>query len=103
MNENENISLKSRERDLAEGTNNVKVHPKVIALWMSEEVRSEPLLQWDAAARIYDQFGTDYLGETEKGNWSISVEVRKLFTEMNPDVIWDRRIHGWRQKNHWDE
>ena len=76
------------------------VDAKTIAEWMTQELRSGPLPQWWAAARIEETFGTDFLSLTEGGRWSIAKEVRELFTAMNPGVIYRRG--EWRMKDAWD-
>jgi hypothetical protein len=72
------------------------ITPRTVAEWMTEQLKiyDGQLRQDLIASDMLDQFGEEFVHETDLRNLSIDSRVRAEFHALNPDVIYER--WGWR-------
>jgi hypothetical protein len=74
---------------------------RTIAEWMTQQLKVYgQLVQSLTAMDILNQFGEQFIHETDLENLSIESQVRKEFHALNPDIIYER--WGWRKRDEWD-
>jgi hypothetical protein len=74
---------------------------RTVAEWMTEQLKVYgQLVQSLTAMDILNQFGEEFIHETDLENLSIDSQVRKKFHALNPDIIYER--WGWRRRDEWD-
>jgi hypothetical protein len=74
---------------------------RTVAEWMTEQLKLYgQLVQSLTAMDILNQFGEEFVHETDLGHLSIDSRVRKEFHTLTPDIIYER--WGWRKRDEWD-
>lgn len=68
-----------------------------VAEWMVNEIKFKGILsQSDAIAYVKSHFGDEFVFVNEKGNSSLSKEVKKAFRKLHAGkVAWDRDGFFW--------
>jgi hypothetical protein len=79
--------------------------PVVIARWMLKELEKQNgvLYQEEAAPRIAELFGEDFVCESDAGNACIKKEILSAFRRLTGDhVVWSRGDRLWRRREEGD-
>ncbi|MNJ41154.1 hypothetical protein D3C77_360670 [compost metagenome] len=68
-----------------------------VAKWMVQEIKFRGMLrQEEAIAHVKEHFGEEYVFINDKGNPSLSKEVKKAFRKLHGGrVAWDRDGFFW--------
>jgi hypothetical protein len=71
-----------------------------VALWMRQQLEEqEELHQVDAAWKIAETFGEQFVYNNENGNLAIAPEVLSEFEKVTRlDVVWVRADRYWRKR-----
>lgn len=75
----------------------MEVTANAVAEWMVQEIRFKGILhQADAIEYVRNHFGEKFVFVNEKGNASLSKEVKKAFRKLHGGkVAWDRDGFFW--------
>ena len=78
---------------------------EAVAQWMLAQVESDgDLYQDDAASRIEEEFGQEFIYENENGNPAISKLVLQVFQKISEEtVVWERGERMWRKRESYDD
>jgi hypothetical protein len=75
----------------------VEVSAQEVAEWMVNEIKFKGILhQEEAVAYVRAHFGEEHVFQNEKGNHSLSKDVKKAFRKLhNGKVAWERDGFFW--------
>ncbi len=76
-----------------------------VALWMQSEIEFEKTLyQQEAAYKIAERFGDDFIYLNDRGNLAISKAVLDHFRRLTEEnVVWIRGERCWRIREDFDD
>jgi hypothetical protein len=76
-----------------------------VAAWMLAELdRVNQLYQDEAAHRILQLFGKDFVYINQNGNWAINRNALSEFKKLTGDtVVWERGTRSWRKRASYDK
>lgn len=67
-----------------------------VARWMVQRIRStNGAAQIDIADELLEEFGSEFVDETDAGNLSINGRVRSLLQTIDPGIEWVRSERAW--------